>query len=69
MNSFVRWKKVLHPVLGNITDNTDMALKIEGRVHRKDKSVTENEHTVKKKKRLHPESFAFIYIEVDELIL
>lgn len=67
MNSFVRWKKVLHPVLGNITDNTDMVLKIEGRVHRKDKSVTANEHTVKKK--IKPESFAFIYIEVDELIL
>lgn len=39
---------MLHPVLGNITDNTDMVLKIEGRVHRKDKSVRENEHTVKK---------------------
>lgn len=33
MNSFVRWKKVLHPVLGNISDNTGTVLNTEGRVH------------------------------------
>lgn len=45
MNSFVRWKKVIHLVFRNITDN--MVREIEGRVHWEDKSVTENEHTVK----------------------
>lgn len=39
-----------------------MVLEIEGRVHWKDKSATENV-------LLQRESFAFIYIEVDELIL
>lgn len=48
MNSFVRWKKMLHPVLVNISDNAGMVLNLEGRVHWKDKSVTGNEHSVKR---------------------
>lgn len=46
--SFVRWEKVLNHVLSNIRDNTGMILNIEGRVHWKDKSVTGNEHPVKR---------------------